>query len=105
MPALSSTFFLTTTNNTVRFRNDNYGEVLALNQGNVGIGTASPGSKLQIDLASGITGTVGKYSDLAANSRVTLSSASSLNDKVGFGAAFASLGTSIPAGFVFGREG
>lgn len=73
--------------------------------GNFGVGTASPLSKVQVDLASGVTGAIAAYSDLAAASRFTLSDASGLNDKIGLGAAFASGGASIPAGFVFGREG
>lgn len=76
-----------------------------VNNGRVGIGIAAPLSKLQIDLATGVAGTVDEYADMPAASRVTLSSASAVNDKIGLGAAFASAGESIPAGFVFGREG
>ena len=73
--------------------------------GNVGIGTKRPLSKVQVDLATGVTGTVDEYADLVSASRFTLGVASALNDKVGLGAAFASAGETIPAGFVLGREG
>jgi hypothetical protein len=73
--------------------------------GNVGIGTAIPANKLNVEYGSSApTGTIADASDLAGYATILSATGSAINSKTGLIAAFGS-GVGVPAGIVFGREG